>query len=275
MKKNPEPQDSERQNGLASVRNVQSVLRCTLVSLPSSVHYSFAERLWELLAFFTHLFLSLSNYHVHQSVMAFIIVQGGDFLIPTDYIPIWIFFINYLPTIVITLVNNVIPAIFDLFAQWEDRQPRTELKLKLFRLVILRISALCKYWGTYWVFIGKMANCWDFWSEICKTSIWCFLFTPGVLLWSIKNQIDCDDPDECGRCEPVHAFNDDSTSTPSPRSEGNKIMCWETYLGQQMWRIIIADFLANFLVAFVMEPTRNFIGTYKQKKTAYLSPLTC
>lgn len=163
--------------------------------------------------------------------------KGGVLLIPDDYIPIWIFFINYLPTIVITLVNNVIPEIFDLFAQWEDRQPRPELKLKLVRLVILRISALC------------------------------------VLLWSIKAQIGCEDPDECGRCEPEHAFDDknstnidigdgDPVTTSSPGSKSNKIMCWETYLGQQMWRIIIADFLANFLVAFVMEPIRNFIAKY-------------
>ena len=107
-----------------------------------------------------YLYFLLSNYYVHRSIIAFHIIQGGVLLIPDDYIPIWIFFINYLPTIVITLVNNVIPEIFDLFAQWEDRQPRPELKLKLVRLVILRISALCKYWAIYLIFIGILADCW-------------------------------------------------------------------------------------------------------------------
>ena len=75
--------------------------------------------------------------------LIFVLLQG-QLLIPDYMIPLWIFFVNYLPTLVITFVNNVIPEVFDIFAKWEDWKPRTELKLKLYRLVVLRISALCK-----------------------------------------------------------------------------------------------------------------------------------
>ena len=84
----------------------------------------------------------------------------------------------------------------------------------------------------------------------------------GVLLWYIHTQISCEDPDDCGRCDSRHGRNVTAAIpgiTPE-NVDNNKIMCWETYLAQQLWRIIIVNFLVECLVAFIVEPLRNFVG---------------
>ena len=88
-------------------------------------------------------------------------------------------------------------------------------------------------------------------------------FFQVVLLWSIYQQINCKTPgktpDNCGICQ------DTTDETPKEKETGQmddsgRIMCWETYLAQQLWRIIIVNFLFECLVALIVEPFRNLLG---------------
>ncbi|XP_034613574.1 transmembrane channel-like protein 4 [Trachemys scripta elegans] len=121
--------------------------------------------------------------------------------------------VAYLPSIVITLANQLVPLAFGLLVRLERYPLSLEIRLTLFRTVFLRLSSLL------------------------------------VLLFSLWSQITCHgDPnaDSCKTC----GYN----YTQHP--------CWETSVGQEMYKLLVFDLLVVLLVLLLVEFPRKLLVTH-------------
>uniref|UniRef100_A0A3Q4G958 Transmembrane channel-like protein n=1 Tax=Neolamprologus brichardi TaxID=32507 RepID=A0A3Q4G958_NEOBR len=120
------------------------------------------------------------------------------------------FIIQYLPSMVITAGNFVVPLLCDKIALVEQYSPSTTIILALLRAVFLRLVSL------------------------------------GVLLYTLWSQITCY-PDElkgnCTLCE----YNN------------NEFQCWETRVGQEMYKLTMFDLLINVAVFLLVEFPRRLV----------------
>ncbi|XP_054849562.1 transmembrane channel-like protein 4 isoform X3 [Eublepharis macularius] len=120
--------------------------------------------------------------------------------------------VAYLPSIVITVANLLIPIIFGVIVQLEKYPLSFEIKITLLRNVFLRLASLV------------------------------------VLLISLWSQITCSgDPKDsnCKDCGYSHLFP-----------------CWETSVGQEMYKLLIFDLLIMLLVMLFVEFPRKILVTY-------------
>ncbi|XP_053865970.1 transmembrane channel-like protein 4 isoform X1 [Malaclemys terrapin pileata] len=121
--------------------------------------------------------------------------------------------VAYLPSIVITFANQLVPLAFGLLVRLERYPLSLEIRLTLFRTVFLRLSSLL------------------------------------VLLFSLWSQITCHgDPnaDSCKTC----GYN----YTQHP--------CWETSVGQEMYKLLVFDLLVVLLVLLLVEFPRKLLVTH-------------
>ncbi|XP_050394549.1 transmembrane channel-like protein 7 isoform X3 [Patella vulgata] len=132
--------------------------------------------------------------------------------------------VEFLPSLTITFLNVVIPLMFSKIVLPEDYSPVFELKITLFRTVLLRLASL------------------------------------GVLVFSLYYQLLSTDE---ARCTESCCGNQQWTLTDSDGS----IKCWETYIGQQFYKLALLDFAVVLIVTFLYEFPRTLIYTkYKDKK---------
>lgn len=71
-----------------------------------------------------------------------------------------------------------------------------------------------------------------------------------MLMYSLKNIIVCDKPEGCS-CE-------------------DRPVCWETFVGQQVYKLVILDFVTHILITFTLNWPRMLIAKYSQSKVAKL-----
>ncbi|XP_033630568.1 transmembrane channel-like protein 7 [Asterias rubens] len=118
--------------------------------------------------------------------------------------------IGYLPSITITILNGVVPLIFNVVVRFEDYSPQFEISITLVRTVFLRLASL------------------------------------GVLFFSLFPLIVCDAENEtaCGVCK------------------SGSLVCWETYVGQEFYKLTITDFAAVVLVVLIVEFPRKFAAKH-------------
>ncbi|MEE6482899.1 hypothetical protein FKM82_013381 [Ascaphus truei] len=129
--------------------------------------------------------------------------------------------VGYLPSIVITAANFILPAIFSILIKWEKYTLSWEIRLTLIRCVFLRFASL------------------------------------GMLLYSLWNQITCDgNPDEnkCKHC----GYNSDV------------YQCWETRVGQEMYKLMIFDFLTVLVVILLVDFPRKMMIDHCSCKLIHL-----
>jgi len=69
-----------------------------------------------------------------------------------------------------------------------------------------------------------------------------------VLMFSLKSIIVCDRPEGCS-CE-------------------DQLICWETYVGQQVYKLVILDFITHILITFTLNWPRMLIAKYSKSKVA-------
>ncbi|XP_034144608.1 transmembrane channel-like protein 7 [Esox lucius] len=114
---------------------------------------------------------------------------------------------EYLPSIVITAGNFVVPFMCDQIAQFEKYSPSTTIIMALLRSVFLRMVSL------------------------------------GVLLFSLWSSITCfDNLQDCRSCLYNH----------------NQYPCWETRVGQEMYKLTLFDFLITVAMLILVEFPRRF-----------------
>ncbi|XP_069122846.1 transmembrane channel-like protein 7 isoform X2 [Argopecten irradians] len=133
------------------------------------------------------------------------------------------FVIQYIPSVTITLLNIIIPIIFKKVVLLEDYTPSFEMIMTLLRTILLRLSSL------------------------------------GVLMISIYQLLQTEDPKfeyMCGNKRWSIITNDTNTTINAP---GSIIKCWETYVGQQIYKLVILDFLVLIIVTFLVELPRRLV----------------
>ncbi|XP_040288648.1 transmembrane channel-like protein 4 [Bufo bufo] len=117
---------------------------------------------------------------------------------------------GYLPSIVITAANILLPMLFNISIKWEKYIVSVEIKMTLFRCVFLRLASL------------------------------------GMLLYSLWNNITCGDREDKTPCE-ICGYN----------YVDNK--CWENRVGQEMYKLLIFDFLTVLVKILLMDFPRKMI----------------
>ncbi|XP_075965522.1 transmembrane channel-like protein 7 [Anarhichas minor] len=126
-------------------------------------------------------------------------------------------FFEYLPSIVITAGNFVVPLLCDQIALLERYTPSTTVIVALLRAVFLRLVSL------------------------------------GVLLFTLWSQITCKgniDSKDCKLCQ----YN--YTEYP----------CWETRVGQEMYKLTLFDLLVNIALLVLVEfPRRMVVDNWSSK----------
>ncbi|NXP17178.1 TMC7 protein, partial [Scytalopus superciliaris] len=116
-------------------------------------------------------------------------------------------FVQYLPSIVITLANFIGPQIFSFLIQFEDYLPASEIIMTLIRCVFLRLANI------------------------------------GVLMFSLWSQIsDC----AADKCEPC-GYN------------YKLYPCWESDVGQEMYKLMIFDFIIILSVTLFVDFPRKLL----------------
>ncbi|XP_076827295.1 transmembrane channel-like protein 7 isoform X2 [Brachyhypopomus gauderio] len=119
--------------------------------------------------------------------------------------------LEYLPSMVITLTNFVVPLLCDQIAVLEKYSPTTTVILALLRAVFFRLVSL------------------------------------GVLLYTLWNQITCNgniSTEACVSC----GYN------------YKMYQCWETRVGQEMYKLMLFDFLITIAMLGLVEfPRRIFV----------------
>ncbi|XP_041088287.1 transmembrane channel-like protein 7 [Polyodon spathula] len=118
--------------------------------------------------------------------------------------------VQYLPSIVITAANFLVPTLCDIIILFERYSMTTQIKLTLIRSVFLKLASL------------------------------------GVLLFSLWHQITCDgEPHKsaCTSCEYNYA----------------QYPCWETRVGQEMYKLMIFDFITGVVVMLLIQFPRRML----------------
>ncbi|XP_072317452.1 transmembrane channel-like protein 7 [Eucyclogobius newberryi] len=129
-------------------------------------------------------------------------------------------FYEYLPSIVITVANFVVPTLNDQIAPFERYSPSVTVVLALVRAVLLRLVSLV------------------------------------ILLFTLWRQITCEqDKADCELCHyNVKAYQ-----------------CWETRVGQEMYKLTLFDLIINLAVLILVEfPRRIFVDNWPNKLTRWV-----
>nr|XP_020473241.1 transmembrane channel-like protein 4 [Monopterus albus] len=124
---------------------------------------------------------------------------------------------EYLPSIVITAGNFLVPLLCDQIALIERYAPSTTVIMALLRAVFLRLVSL------------------------------------GALLFTLWRQITCEGHTDSGACE-LCQYNHEVYP------------CWETRVGQEMYKLTLFDFLINVAVLVLVEfPRRMVVDNWPSK----------
>ncbi|XP_061531454.1 LOW QUALITY PROTEIN: transmembrane channel-like protein 7 [Phycodurus eques] len=126
---------------------------------------------------------------------------------------------EYLPSIVITAGNFVVPLLCDLIALVERYPPSTTVIVALLRAVSLRLVSL------------------------------------GVLLFTLWGQITCQgDMEKCNVCQYNH----------------EEYPCWETRVGQEMYKLTLFNLIVTIgVLALVEFPRRMLVDNWSNKATRW------
>ncbi|XP_048343374.1 transmembrane channel-like protein 8 [Sphaerodactylus townsendi] len=119
---------------------------------------------------------------------------------------------QYLPPVVISIVNALLPFLFHALAQLEGCSPKTEVNLTLVRCVILKLSSL------------------------------------GMFLLFLSQRVLCTGRRNAPQCQPCGY---------------NKLyQCWETHIGQEMYKMTVFSFLTTLAFAFLISLPRRLLAKH-------------
>lgn len=132
------------------------------------------------------------------------LMKGSDF---SSYHLIVQLLIQYMTSIVITLLNAILPLIFQFLVKLEDYGGGMSVNITLARTVFLKLASL------------------------------------AILVASMYNAITCSTKDSClvgtGTC--------------------TSYRCWETYVGQEFYKLVLINFFVQIAVVFLVETPRRLI----------------
>uniref|UniRef100_A0A3P9NPL7 Transmembrane channel-like protein n=1 Tax=Poecilia reticulata TaxID=8081 RepID=A0A3P9NPL7_POERE len=128
---------------------------------------------------------------------------------------------TYLPSIVITTGNFLVPLLCDQIALLEKYPPSATVVVALLRAVVLRLVSL------------------------------------GILLYTLWNQIECHGSTDMCPCHYNH--------------NNYQVNCWETSVGQEMYKLMLFDLLVSIALLVLVEfPRRMVVDHWSCKLTQWV-----
>lgn len=151
------------------------------------------------------------------------------------------FFLTYLPSVVITVLNMVLPFAYTWLVALEDYSPNTELVLNLARSITLRMLTLVI------TFISVYS------SVECNYALGCLDARGGL--------VQQDENGDCPFPEDVEIQSCSNTAIGKPYASCRKPICWETEMGQTFYQLTFVDFFVQILMVFLFDlPRTKLIG---------------
>ncbi|KAL3876100.1 hypothetical protein ACJMK2_033978 [Sinanodonta woodiana] len=180
--------------------------------------------------------IKLFGIRVGMNLLIFGILAGALFLVyyTTDRLvelqkeklsEIVALIVQYIPTITITILNFIIPILFQKIVVLEKYSSRAEINITLARSIILRLASLVVLVGTLYrlLILGSA----DF--KTCGNNKW-------------------------------------ADSTNSTSATKGSIKCWETYVGQQIYKLVLLDLIVEVIIVVIVQFPRRLIYNKYQKK---------
>lgn len=145
------------------------------------------------------------------------------------------FFLNYVPSLLITVANIILPWAFGFLIQYERYSSKVELVVHLGRSVFLRMASLILAFLSIYFTVN------------CNNTYGC---------QNPDGSVDISDqPSSC----PVEELPVELCSNINvPNSSCNKHLCWESYLGRQFYQLTLVDFLGQ-IVVFLVDLIRSLL----------------
>uniref|UniRef100_A0A0B7A772 TMC domain-containing protein n=1 Tax=Arion vulgaris TaxID=1028688 RepID=A0A0B7A772_9EUPU len=140
--------------------------------------------------------------------------------------------ISYLPSIVISVLNLVVPEIFLALTELEEYTHSFATHLTVFRVVLLRLASV-------WVLIG-----------------------------SLYYRLIDEKHENSSPCLQDNIFNDTSLPCCGNTLWGSvrePVKCWESYVGKQFYKLGILDLISVTLVVFLVKLPRKIIFQHFNK----------
>ncbi|XP_060592582.1 transmembrane channel-like protein 7 [Ruditapes philippinarum] len=148
---------------------------------------------------------------------------------------------QYLPSITIMLLNVIVPFIFNKLVIAEDYMPAFAIRITLIRTVLLRLSSL----GILMISL--------------YTSLQPKKRDQEVLLPCDNLIIDLKNKTGITTTPVTTTTTGNTTTTTKSSSQLADNMCWETYVGQQIYKLVMLNFIVVVLSTVCGEFPRKFV----------------
>ncbi|XP_055621238.1 transmembrane channel-like protein 7 [Toxorhynchites rutilus septentrionalis] len=147
-----------------------------------------------------------------------------------------VLFYEFLPYLAIVCMNLVVPLLFNYLVQFEKYSPLFVIKISLFRTVFLRLSSLAVLLSRFYFLVNPKVH------QLPANS------TELFSNYTIDSNSTA--------TEQCHDYN---RGTPP---------CWETFVGQQFYKLFIVDFVTHFLVTFFVNFPRAMFARHSSSRFA-------
>ncbi|KAK2097619.1 Transmembrane channel-like protein 7 [Saguinus oedipus] len=152
--------------------------------------------------------------------------------------------ILYLPSIVITLANFITPIIFAKIIHYEDYSPGFEIRLTILRCVFMRLATICVLVFTLG---SKITSCDDDTCDLCGYNQKLYPVSCGAGAF--------------GRLE-LQGLELERELDVVLEAWLSLPQCWETQVGQEMYKLMIFDFIIILAVTLFVDFPRKLLVTY-------------
>uniref|UniRef100_A0A182MJC3 TMC domain-containing protein n=1 Tax=Anopheles culicifacies TaxID=139723 RepID=A0A182MJC3_9DIPT len=210
-----------------------------------------------------------------------------------------VLFYEFLPYLAIVCMNLVVPQLFNYLVQYEKYSPLFVIKISLFRTVFLRLSSLAVLLSRFYFLItpmnvtqkllinasaeqGMEQTSTSTMSPTTTTSIpitstvsstigyqlsemnTSFVAnltatTISVLSTLVLDQQPIAEAQTQPQLPPQQQCYDEANGAPQ---------CWETFVGQQFYKLFIVDFATHFLVTFLVNFPRALFARHSSSRLA-------
>uniref|UniRef100_A0AAG5DKV0 TMC domain-containing protein n=1 Tax=Anopheles atroparvus TaxID=41427 RepID=A0AAG5DKV0_ANOAO len=211
-----------------------------------------------------------------------------------------VLFYEFLPYLAIVCMNLVVPLLFNYLVKYEKYSPLFVIKISLFRTVFLRLSSLAVLLSRFYFLITPMNDTQKMLLMNGSTSeqgqtVAAAAATPPVSAEPMFSTSPTPPSIGAGSSETNEtAFVANVTAAalsllssvlvreqqtqesqeqplPTPQcydEENGAPQCWETFVGQQFYKLFIVDFATHFLVTFFVNFPRAMFARHSSSRLA-------